>query len=475
MNSNQASTGLSTRMSGSSTGATGRILLVIGVMMALLTTLLSSNAQEQVAAAVQGDGNGTNVQGARDAHVMVIPIEGTIEPGLGHFLERSIDKAESDGVTTIILDINTPGGRLDTVLEMRDQILGTDIPVVAFVNREAFSAGALITIASDQIWMTPGAVYGAATPIQGATGETADEKTVSAVRSTFRSTAEQQGLNPRIAEAMVDPEVEVEGLDNSTSLLTLSTDQALQYDYADGVANDRDQLLAELGLSEATTDVASPTFMERATSWITNPVFASLLILLGLALIVVDGFVGGFGVVALIGAASLGLFFWGHLLADLAGWEDLVLIVVGLVLIGIEVFVIPGFGVAGILGGASLVGGLVLAMTRRSFGDEGFTAEAGDVLQTLLITLALTVLAIVLFSWALPRLVPSLARPARGFQRMTLSATVAEGGGGAPHKPGFFTRLVGGDSVLERDTEGHTALRPKQQRDPHRPRDPGQS
>src|SRR5690606_5770026 len=111
-----------------------------------------------------------------------------IEPGMGHYLERSIDDAEADGVGTIILDINTPGGRLDTVLEMRDRILDTSIPVVAFVNREAFSAGALITIASDQIWMTPGAVYGAATPINGVTGDSADEKTIAAVRSTFRST-----------------------------------------------------------------------------------------------------------------------------------------------------------------------------------------------------------------------------------------------------------------------------------------------
>jgi membrane-bound serine protease (ClpP class) len=354
---------------------------------------------------------------------------------------------------------------------MRDRILDTPIPVVAFVNREAFSAGALITIASDQIWMTPGAVFGAATPIDGATGETASEKTISAVRSTFRSTAEQQGRDPVIAEAMVDPKVVVDGLDDSTSLLTLTTDQALQYDYADGVAEDRDALLAELGLSGANVEVASPTVMERATRWITDPMIASLLILLGLALIVVDGLVGGFGVVALVGVAVLGLFFWGHLLANLAGWEDLALIVVGLVLIAIEAFVIPGFGVAGILGTLSLIGGLVLAMTRRSFGDSGFAAEAGDVLKTLMVTLALTVLVIVLFAWALPRLVPSAAKPARGAQRLTLSATVSEGGGEAP-KPGFLTRMLGGADVVERDADGHTAIHRNSRSDPGSPRDP---
>ena len=452
-------------------GALGRALVVMGLVMVTMTSLLSSGAFAQSDSSAQGSDNAGNSEGVSRAHVVIIPIQGTIEPGLGHYLERSINEAEADNATTIILDINTPGGRLDTVLEMRDDILDTPIPVVAFVNREAFSAGALITIASDEIWMTPGAVYGAATPISGATGETADEKTISAVRSTFRSTAEQQGRDPRIAEAMVDPNVEVEGLDTSTSLLSLSTDQALQYDYAEGVAEDRDALLTELGLSEATTTVASPTPIEQAVRWITDPAIASLLILLGLALIVIDGLVGGFGVVALVGAASLGLFFWGHLLADFAGWEDLILIVVGLILIGIEAFVVPGFGVPGILGTISLIGGFVLAMTSRSFGDEGFTAEAGEALQTLLITLALTVLVIVLFSWALPRLVPTLAKPARGPQRMTLSATVSQGGKG-PLKPGFLTRLFGGEGVVERDVEGHTALRRRSESDPDRIRDP---
>jgi len=444
------------------TGFGGRMLILLGMILAVMASLWSpvAGAQDQESQ-------------AGDSHVMIIPIHGTIEPGMGHYLERAIDEAEDANASAIILDINTPGGRLDTVLEMRDDILDTGIPVTAFVNREAFSAGALITIASDTIYMTPGAVFGAATPISGATGETASEKTISAVRSTFRSTAEQQGRDPQIAEAMVDPSVEVEGLDSSTSLLTLSTEQALEHGYAEGVAENRQEVLSELGLDDATTEVASKTVMERATTWITDPIIASLLILLGLALIVVDGFVGGFGVVALVGLACLGFFFWGHQLAGLAGWEDVVLVVVGVILIAIEVFVIPGFGVAGILGGISLVGGLVLAMTRRSFGDPGFTAEASDVLQTLLITLALTVLAIVLFSWALPRLVPSVAKPARGAQRMTLSATVARGGK-KRSQPGFLSRLVGGGEVLERDVDGHTALTRKPRSDPHSPRDPGQ-
>jgi membrane-bound serine protease (ClpP class) len=419
-----------------------RLLFVLGVLLLALTVIPVINARAQT----------------RDAGtVVVIPISGTIEPGVGHFLKRAISEAESANATTIILDINTPGGRLDTVLEMRGYILDTEIPVVAFVNREAFSAGALITIASDQIWMAPGSVFGAATPIDGATGETASEKTISAVRSVFRATANEQGRDPRIAEAMVDPSVEIEGLDSSTSLLTLTTEQALEYGYADGVAANRDVLLQELGLADATVIQEEMHFWEHAVRWVTDPVFASLLILIGLALIVVDGLIGGFGIVALAGVACLGLFFWGHLLAGMAGWEDLILIGLGVVLIGLEVFVIPGFGVAGISGILTLGAGLVLAMTRRDFGEEGFAVEATDALKTLLVTLSITVVVIIAFSWLLPRLVPRAARPVRGLQRLTLSQTV-DTGRKAPNEPGFLAKLFGGADTVKRDEPGHTAM-----------------
>jgi membrane-bound serine protease (ClpP class) len=175
--------------------------------------------------------------------------------------------------------------------------------------------------------------------------------------------------------------------------------------------------------------------------------------------------------VAAGGLGCLGLFFWGHHLAGLAGWEDLALVVVGVILIVLEAFVIPGFGVAGILGGLSLAGGLVLAMTRRDIGDEGFGAEAVDVLMTVLATLAATVVVIVLFIIALPRLVPSVARPSRGAQRLTLSATVARGGKG-PSPPGFLTRMLGGAETVGRDIGGHTAISHEPDDDPARPRDP---
>lgn len=392
-----------------------------------------------------------------DGAVVIIPIQGTIEPGLGEFLDRAITDAEASGAATIILDINTPGGRLDTVLEMRDRILDSEIPIVAWVNREAFSAGALITIASDQIWMAPAGVFGAATPIDGATGETASEKTISAVRSVFRATAEEQGRDPDIAEAMVDPAVAIDGLDSSTSLLTLSVEQAQANGYADGVAANQDALLESLGLAGAPVVEAQMTFWERVVTWVTDPVVGSLLVLVGIGLIVADGFIGGFGVAAVAGALALGLFFWGYLLTGLAGWEDLVLIGIGLALIALEVFVIPGFGVAGIGGMMALVAGLVLTMTMRDIGDEGFAREAGDVLGIVVAMLAGMIVLLVAFMYLLPRLVPSYAGVPRGLQRLSLAATVDEGGGD-PHRPGWLVKLTGGGETVDRDEHGHTAM-----------------
>jgi membrane-bound serine protease (ClpP class) len=142
--------------------------------------------------------------------VYVALITGTIDLGLAPYLERVIGEAEDAGAAAVILDINTPGGRLDAVLQMNDALLDANVRTIAFVNRTAFSAGALIAISAHEIYMVPGAVMGAATPVDGA-GDTASEKVVSAVSSTFRATAEVRGRDPDIAEAMVDPAVVIDG------------------------------------------------------------------------------------------------------------------------------------------------------------------------------------------------------------------------------------------------------------------------
>jgi len=304
---------------------------------------------------------------ADDGPVYVMRVTGTIDLGLAPYVDRVVNSAEDHAAAAIIIEIDTPGGRLDAVIQMRDTIIDTEVRTVALVDSTAYSAGALVAIASDEIYMTPGAVLGAATPVLGGTGETADEKTISAVRAAFESAAEENGRDPRVAGAMVDTRVEIDGLVTDEELLTLTVSEAIEVGYADGAVANLDALLVELGLDDNEVVVVRLGFAEQLVRFLTNPLVAGLLLLGGFLLIVGDFFSGGLGIVALGGLAMLAVFFWGHLFAGLAGWEDIVLMLVGIALLAVEVFVLPGFGVAGILGLIALGAGAFMAMIYRDF------------------------------------------------------------------------------------------------------------
>lgn len=344
--------------------------------------------------------------------VYVVEISGTIDLGLAPYLERVLDNAEDTSAAAVILEIDTPGGRLDAALQMRSDLLGAGVPTVAFVNRDAFSAGAMIAIAAHEIYMAPGAQMGAATPVSGA-GETADEKTVSAVRAAFRSTAEQRGRDPIVAEAMVDPAVVVEGLDSETQLLTLTTNEALEWGYADGTATDRQDLLNQMGLEGAEVIETSPGFAEQLVRFLTEPAVASILFSFGFLLVLADVFSGGVGALAGVGALMIALFFWGHFIAGLAGWEGVLLVLLGVVLIGVEVFVIPGFGIFGVAGIVSLLGGLYLSVRGQDIVTEGAVNRA---LGTVAGGLVLIIVGTLLILFLLPK--------ATRFQSLVLQAGV---------------------------------------------------
>lgn len=300
-----------------------------------------------------------------DAPVHVLAIDGEIDLGLAPFLERALREAEEAGAAAVLLEIDTPGGRLDAVLQMRDSLLDTPLRTIAYVDRTAFSAGALVALASEEIHFAPGGAMGAATPVLGGGAETADPKVVAAVRSTFRATAEERGRDPRVAEAMVDADVEIEGLVDAGSLLSLSASDARAVGYSDGMAEDRDDLLTQLELEDRPVVGVAPSPAERVVRFITNPILASVLVTIGVLLVVGELVLGAFGLASAVGLALLGTFFYGHLLAGLAGWEDVALVAVGIVLILVELFVVPGFGVPGVLGLASILGGSYLAMVGR--------------------------------------------------------------------------------------------------------------
>lgn len=329
---------------------------------------------------------------ARRATVWVVPVEGMIDLGLAPFIERVLDTAAREGHAAVILDINTFGGRVDAAVIIRDALLKSSVTSVAFVNKRAISAGALIALASTRIAMADGGTIGAATPVQaGAPGEAAQpvsEKTVSYMRKEFGATAESRRRPALVAEAMVDPDVEIPGVIAKGKLLTLTTDEALKLGVADFRADTAEAVLKALDLVGAEVRRATPTWAETVVRFLTNPMVSSLLLTIGILGVIVELRTPGFGVPGVLGIGSLALFFWGHWLVRLAGWEEILLVAAGLALLGVEVFVIPGFGVTGALGLVFLVAGLGLSVVGQGATWAALIRASGRVALSLVVAIA---------------------------------------------------------------------------------------
>lgn len=336
--------------------------------------------------------------------VYVLKIDGVIDLGLAPFVKRVLAEATEAGAAAVILEIDTFGGRVDAAVQIRDTLLDAKVRTVGFVNKRAISAGALIGLATRTLVMAPGSTLGAAAPVQtgapGGAAVPADEKTVSYLRKEFRATAEARQRPLLLAEAMVDADVAVPGVVDKGKLLTLTTDEALQHKVADLRADTLDSVLAQSGLAGAERRTASPHWAEQLVRFLTHPVLSSLLISVGLVGIMVELRTPGFGIPGSIGLTSLGLFFWGHWLVQLAGWEELLLAAAGLALLAAEIFLIPGFGVAGALGIAALLGALVLGM----IGAGDTAAVIAATVQRVVFALLAALLAAAVLLRFLPRL-----------------------------------------------------------------------
>ena len=323
--------------------------------------------------------------------VYVAPIEGMIDLGIAPFVQRVLNEATQEGAAAVIVEINTFGGRVDGAVLIRDALLTARVRTVAFVNKRAISAGALISLAAEKIVMADGGTIGAATPVQmgqpGAPAQPVEEKTVSYVRKEFRSTAEARKRPPLIAEAMVDADVEIPGLIQKGKLLTLTTEEALKHKFADFRADSIESVVEQLSLTGSEIRRAAPNWAENLIRFLTHPVVSSLLITVGMLGIILEIRTPGFGLPGAIGITSLALFFWGHWLVQLVGWEELLLVGSGLVLVVLEVFVIPGFGFAGVLGIAALLAGLSLSLIGGGATWEFVLKAVSRVIFSLLLAL----------------------------------------------------------------------------------------
>lgn len=296
--------------------------------------------------------------------VYILEVKGTIDMGLAYFFERQIPQLNAEGGDAILLDIDTFGGRVDAATMMKNALLNSELPTIAFINTKAISAGSLISLACDTIVMRSGATMGATTVVDGQS-QKAGEKAQSYMREEMAATAESKGRNPDIAMAMVDESIDIDTLvlaEGDTlflddvegahpgKLLTLRTSTAMKYGMADYQMDSIDDILEHFGYATNLAEPIEPTWSEVIVRFLTDPIVSSLLMTLGFLGLIFEIQSPGWGVPGTVGLLALILFFSTSVIADLASMAELLFLLGGIVLIGIEAFVIPGFGVVGILG-----------------------------------------------------------------------------------------------------------------------------
>jgi len=347
----------------------------------------------------------------------IVPVEGMIDGPLAAYIERALRDAADAGAGLVVFHIDTFGGLVDAADEIRKTILNAEVPTVALIDKNAASAGALISYAADRIVMVPGASIGAATVVQGTSGEAAPDKYQSYMRGLMRATAEANGRDPAIAEAMVDESIEIEGITVEGEVLTLSTSEAVKLDVADAELASLDDLLAVYEVEEADVVQHQLTRAEGLLRFFSSPVVQSILMLMmmgGLYFELQSPGVGFPGMIAAVGAAA---FFGPHYLLGLVESWEVVLFVIGVVLLLAEIFVIPGFGIAGITG----LTAVLLALGFSLIGNVGFSFPSGEAISSAVLTLASSLVMLVIAMFSLGRFLPRSQR----FGQLVLAPTLS--------------------------------------------------
>jgi membrane-bound serine protease (ClpP class) len=327
------------------------ICLLLGLVLAPVTGL----AQEDEA---------SKDEGRPLVHLLklhTVNTEGSmIDPGLAAYVERVVEDAEAADADALIFEIDTFGGRVDAATVIRDAIVDADVLTIAFINKRAISAGALISLACDRIIMVKGGTIGASTPVTGG-GDKAGDKYVSVMRAEMRGTAEITGRDPEIAEAMVDERIIIPELsDEAGRPATLTSHQALQYGIADEMVESLHELLAIYDLAGAEIVEIEINWAERTVRLLTHPVVTSILLSVAIFGLIAEVRTPGWGLGGSLALMALALFFGSHLLVHLAEWHELLLFAVGLGLLFAEIAFIPGFGIAGIAGFACMLASMLL-------------------------------------------------------------------------------------------------------------------
>lgn len=290
-----------------------------------------------------------------EGKVYVVPIEGEINKATTNYLRGVIEDIKDENIKGIIFDIDTYGGLVDQAIEIKDLIMSLNIPTISYVNNKAESAGVLITIASEEVAVAPGATIGSAETIPNT------EKILSMWRAVLRDTAQYRDRDPEIIQAMADKNMEIEGLTSKGNLVNLTSKEAIEYGIADKIATNYRDITKDTELANLDIEVVEEGLQIKLAKYISSPYLSSFLLTIAFVGLVLEIMTPGFGIGGTISIIGFGLYFGGNILAGNSNWTSLALFVTGLILLVVE-GIVPGFGLPGISGILFVLIGTVLAM-----------------------------------------------------------------------------------------------------------------
>lgn len=320
-------------------------------------------------------------------------IKKEIAPPVWHNTQRAFEQAMDTMADVILIHLNTYGGMLESADSIRTKILQSEIPVYVFIDNNAASAGALIAIACDSIYMRPGGSIGAATVVNQ-TGEVLPDKYQSYMRSMMRATAEATGRNPDIAQAMVDPSITVPGISDSGKVLTFTTSEAIQHGFCEGEANNIKEALQRAGVQNFVIVEQKLTPADKIIGFLINPIFSGILIMIIIGGIYFELQSPGIGFPSIAAIIAALLYFAPLYIEGMANNWEIIIFIVGIVLIAVEIFAIPGFGVAGILGIICLITGLTLSLV-DNVGFDFTYVPIDNIIKSFFIVIIAIFLAII--------------------------------------------------------------------------------
>ena len=339
---------------------------------------------------------GLHLQAQVDESITVLHLKvlDNIDPRTNRYTELGLEKAKELDVDFVILELDTYGGALNDADEIRTRLLEFDRPVYSFINKDAASAGALISIACDSIYMAKGSSIGAATVVTQ-DGEAAPDKYQSYMRSIMRSTAEAQGRNPAIAEGMVDEDIDIDSIATEGKVITFSVSEAIKYGFCEAQVTGIDEIMQRSNVEDYELIEFKLDWPEKVIALFLNPFVSGILILIIIGGIYFELQTPGVGFPILASIIAMVLYFTPYYLNGLAENWEIIAFIGGIILIGMEIFVIPGFGIAGISGLILTLGSLILVMLNNDMFDFSFV-DTGDIFYAISTTLAALMGAIII-------------------------------------------------------------------------------